>query len=255
MTAIANYARPSHERQKTGATILHDSVRPTAGYPGSFRPALRGRDGGVVRLLDTYCGAGGAGMGYHRAGFEVVGVDINFQPHYPFEFHQADAIEYLLEHGHEFDAIHASPPCQAFSLASQQWRKEGREYPDLVASTRQALIKVGKPYVIENVPGSPLINPTVLNGAFFGMNLRRTRWFETSFEMPFILLPKEGPSGFKMGRKPKKSDPVVPVGHFSGVARARRVMEIDWMNQKELSQAIPPAYTEFIGRAIMDAIT
>jgi DNA (cytosine-5)-methyltransferase 1 len=137
-------------------------------------------------------------------------------------------------------------------MAGQQWRKEGREYPDMVAETRELLKATGKPYIIENVPGAPLINPTVLNGAFFGKNLRRTRWFETSFDIPFFLIPKEGPSRFRMGRKPSKSDPVVPVGHFSGVDRAREVMDIDWMTGAELAQAIPPAYTEFIGRRIME---
>jgi len=208
-----------------------------------------------MRLLDLFCGAGGAAMGYYRAGFEdIIGVDIKPQPNYPFEFVQGDALEYVTEHGAEFDVIHASPPCQAYSMAGQQWRAEGREYPDLVEETRELLIRIGKPYVIENVPGAPLINPTVLNGAFFGKNLRRTRWFETSFEMPFFLLPKEGPSRFRMGRKPRKSDPVVPVGHFSGVNRAKRVMEIDWMTQAELAQAIPPAYTEFIGKKLLEAI-
>ena len=206
-----------------------------------------------MRLLDLFCGAGGAAMGYYRAGFtDIVGVDIAPQPNYPFEFVQADALEYLAEHGREFDVIHASPPCQAYSMAAQQWRKSGEEYPDLLEATRELLIKTGKPYIIENVPGAPLINPTILNGAFFGKNLRRTRLFETSFEIPFFLLPKERPSRFKMGRKPSGNDPVVPVGHFSGVARAKKVMEIDWMTQGELAQAIPPAYTEWIGKRLLE---
>jgi DNA (cytosine-5)-methyltransferase 1 len=202
-------------------------------------------------LLDLFCGAGGAAMGYYRAGFEVVGVDIKPQPHYPFEFHQADALEYCAAHGAEFDAIHASPPCQAYSMAGQQWRLGGKEYQDLIEPTRQLLKKIGKPYVIENVPGAPLINPTILNGALFNKNLRRTRHFETSFPVPFFLLPSEKPSKFIMGRKPAAHDPVVPVGHFSDVPRARRVMDIDWMTQSELAQAIPPAYTEFIGRQLL----
>lgn len=204
-----------------------------------------------MRLLDLFCGAGGAAMGYYRAGFtDIVGVDIEPQPRYPFEFVQDDALAYLPRHGLEFDLIHASPPCQKYSLASQQWRKEGREYPDLIAQIRELLMQIGKPYVIENVPGAPLRNPTVLNGAFFGKNLRRTRWFETKPEIPFFLLPPEGPSRFKMGRKPSKNDPVVPVGHFSGVERAQQVMGIDWMGQKDLAQAIPPAYTEWLGKQI-----
>ncbi len=208
-----------------------------------------------MKLLDLFCGAGGAAVGYNRAGFdEIVGVDIKPQPHYPFEFVQGDALEYLREHGGEFDFIHASPPCQAYSMAGQQWRKAGKHYDDLVEPTRKLLIANGKPYVIENVPGAPLINPVILNGAFFGMNLRRNRLFETSFQFPFFLIPKEGPSNHRMGRPPKAHDPVVPVGHFSNIARARAVMGIDWMTQKEITQAIPPAYTEFIGRAALLAL-
>ena len=208
-----------------------------------------------MRALDLFCGAGGAAMGYYRAGFdEIVGVDIKPQKNYPFTFVLGDALEYLREHGHEFDFIHASPPCQAYSLAGQQWRGAGKEYADLVEPTRELLILSGKPYVIENVPGAPLINPTILNGAFFGMNLRRTRLFETNPPLPFMLLPKEGPSRFRMGRPPKKNDPVVPVGHFSNVPRARDVMGIDWMTGAELTQAIPPAYTEYIGRQMLACI-
>jgi len=220
----------------------------------------------TYRILDTFCKAGGAGMGYYQAGFEVVGVDIEPQKNYPFPFILGDAIDilrrmldgekFLASDGiwygiDDFDAIHASPPCQAYSLAGQQWRASGKEYPDLLDPTRKLLIVSEKPYVIENVPGAPLINPTILNGAFFGMNLRRTRLFETSFDIPFFLLPKEGPSRFRMGRKPRKSDPVVPVGHFSGIDRARKVMGIDWMTGAELTQAIPPAYTKFIGEHLI----
>jgi len=181
----------------------------------------------------------------------VVGVDLAPQKNYPFEFHQADALAYCREHGAEFDVIHASPPCQAYSMAGRQWRSEGREYPDMVAETRAALQATGKPYIIENVPGSPLINPTVLNGAFFKMRVRRVRWFETSFAMPFMLIPPEGPSHFRMGRPVKEGDIIVPVGHFSNVPYARREMGIDWfMTRDEVREAIPPAFTEFIGRSI-----
>jgi DNA (cytosine-5)-methyltransferase 1 len=159
-------------------------------------------------------------VGYYRAGFnDIVGVDIKPQPRYPFDFIEMDALEHVKACGHLFDVIHASPPCQAYSLAAQQWRGSGKEYPDLIADTRRLLLSLDKPYIIENVPGSPLIDPFVLNGALFGMNLRRTRWFETSFKIPFFLIPKEGPSHTKMGRPPRASDPMVPVGHFSGVDR------------------------------------
>jgi len=117
-------------------------------------------------------------MGYARAGFEVVGVDINPQPRYPFEFHQADALDYLREHGHRFDAVHASPPCQAYS----ETRKiQSNEHPELIPPTRAALQRVGLPWVIENVPGSPLIDPVELCGAMFGLRVYRHRLFEASF--------------------------------------------------------------------------
>lgn len=103
-----------------------------------------------VRLLDLFCCSGGASVGYSRAGFEVVGVDIEPQPDYPFEFHQSDAIEFVKEHGHEFDFIHASPPCQSQSAITKGTNK-GRVYPDFIPETRAALDALGKPYVIENV--------------------------------------------------------------------------------------------------------
>jgi DNA (cytosine-5)-methyltransferase 1 len=141
------------------------------------------------RLLDLFCGAGGAGMGYHRAGFDVVGVDIASQKNYPFEFIQGDALAYCAEHGHEFDAIHASPPCQAHSAMKTMYN--AREHLDLVPQTREALRATGKPYVIENVPGAPLITPFILCGTMFDLGwedaeLRRHRLFESS---TFMLTP------------------------------------------------------------------
>ncbi len=126
-------------------------------------------------------------MGYFRAGFStIVGIDLNPQPNYPFEFVQGDALEYLLAHGHEFDAIHASPPCQAYSdlrhLSKAQRTLKGEEYPDLVDPTRQLLINSGKPYVIENVPGAPLEDPVLLCASMFANDmLKRHRLFETNF--------------------------------------------------------------------------
>jgi len=189
-------------------------------------------------------------MGYHRAGFEVVGVDIAPQPRYPFEFIQGDAFEVLEKIGAEFDAIHASPPCQGYLAATRQWRKAGRVYPDLISETRDALVGSGKPYIIENVRGSPLLNPTELNGGLFDMLVHRPRLFETSFDMPLVLVPQLA-RPVEMGRPVRPGDVIQPVGHFSGVEYAREQMGIDWMTGPELSQAIPPAYTEFIGRQLI----
>jgi DNA (cytosine-5)-methyltransferase 1 len=205
-----------------------------------------------MKLLDLYCKAGGAGMGYHLAGFDVVGVDIEPQPNYPFEFHQSDALEYLHLHAHEFGAIHASPPCQFATTASQVWRSKGKQYENLIPATREALKQTGLPYVIENVPGAAkwLINPVVLNGAMFGMLVHRERLFECSFEVPLILLPQLV-KPVKMGRPVKDGDVIQPVGNFSGVEYARKQMGISWMSQRELAQAIPPAYTKYIGGLLL----
>ncbi len=203
------------------------------------------------KLLDLFCKAGGASVGYARAGFDVEGVDIEPQPNYPFKFYQADALTFPLE---GFDAYHASPPCQAFTMAGQQWRSAGIVYHDYIPATRALLIETGKPYVIENVPGAPLINPTMLNGAMFGMRIRRKRLFEHNFEIPFKLIPPDAKSNFRMGRPPGQDEVFTPVGHFSGVELAKRIMQIDWMGQKELAQAIPPVYTEYIGQYLLEAI-
>lgn len=203
-----------------------------------------------MKHLDLFCKAGGSAYGFHLAGFEVVGVDIEPQPHFPFEFHQADAIEYLREHWMEFDSISASPPCQEYSKAAQQWRTAGKEYPDLVSITRDELIKTGKPYIIENVPGSPLINPILLNGSAFNLLVHRPRLFETNFPIIQPYIPKTK-KPVKMGRPVKEGDIIQPVGHFSGVKYARRQMQISWMNVGELAQAIPPAYTKYIGEILM----
>jgi DNA (cytosine-5)-methyltransferase 1 len=136
------------------------------------------------RILDLFCGAGGAGMGYHRAGFDVVGVDLAPQPHYPFEFSQSDALawlDYPLTLGLRFDAIHASPPCQAYSAMSACRPGLADQYPDLVAPTRELLEATGLPYVIENVPRAPLRDPVTLCGHMFGLPLYRHRLFEANF--------------------------------------------------------------------------
>lgn len=214
------------------------------------------------RLLDTYCKAGGASMGYHLAGFDVVGVDIDPQPHYPFEFMQADALDVLadLDFMSGFDAVAGSPPCQAYTdLAA----RTGKTYPDLLAATRERMQATGLPYVIENVEGAPLRAPLWLCGTEFGLKavtregtvrwLRRHRGFETNF---FVM----GAGGCNCAGK--RIGGVYGVGgggpqtrgHKFRLAEGREAMGIDWMTQAELSQAIPPAYTLHIGEQLLSHI-
>lgn len=267
------------------------------------------------RLLDLFSGAGGCAVGYARAGFEVVGVDLEDQPRYPFEFVQMDALRVLdglsvtaeqngddgvrvvrfdafgggecfrggvegaggstvdtngvvEAHGSSsvanpddcalpaplvkrFDAIHASPPCQAYSQAALGQRNGGKEYPDLLAATRDALEATGLPYVIENVKGAPLRNPVVLEGQMFGLNTHRLRLFEANWPLEVPLLRPPPPRQAKMGRKPKPGEAIQVVGHFSDKAAAEEAMGISWMTRDELAQAIPPAYTQFIGEQLL----
>lgn len=200
------------------------------------------------KLLDLFCCAGGAAMGYHRAGFDVVGVDINPQPRYPFPFIQADVMTLDQRFLRWFDAIHASPPCQAHSLAQ---RIQNNQHSDLVAPSREMLRESGLAYVIENVVGAPLIEPVTLCGAMFGLETYRHRLFEANFlifapDHPEHLAPLR-----KMGRPVQQGEFMHIVGNFSGVEAARRIMEMPWAARNELSEAIPPAYTEFIGRQLM----
>jgi DNA (cytosine-5)-methyltransferase 1 len=191
-------------------------------------------------------------MGYHRAGFdEIVGVDIKPQPRYPFQFVQGDALEYVAEHGHEFDAIHASPPCQGYSRTQ---KLQGNDHPMLIEDTRKLLQATGKPYVIENVKGAPLKDATLLVGSMFGLMTMRPRLFETNFPLPPVLAPPPHARHAEMGRKPKPGEYVHVVGHVTDVAYCRDAMGIDWMIRDELAEAIPPAYTEWIGRHLIEHI-
>jgi DNA (cytosine-5)-methyltransferase 1 len=203
------------------------------------------------RLLDIYCGAGGAGFGYHLAGFDVVGVDVKPQPHYPFELIQGDAIIEAKKRRADFDAFHASPPCQAFTRAR---KLQDNCHPDLIGVTREFLQSTGSPWCIENVPGAPLINPTLLCGLMFGLNLYRHRLFETSFLCPLILHPPHHAPLAKMGRPVRQGEIIQVVGHFSNVEKGRREMQCPWMSQGELAQAIPPQYTKWIGSHMLSAL-
>ncbi|WP_064078356.1 DNA cytosine methyltransferase [Prescottella equi] len=200
-----------------------------------------------MKLLDLFCCQGGASMGYHRAGFEVVGVDISPQPHYPFEFHQGDALAFLMEFGDEFDVIAGSPPCQAHTNAQKIM---GNQHPDFIDSMR-ALLPEGKPYVIENVPGAPLRNPIELCGAMFGLGTYRHRLFETNIHIDVPEHPEHSARTTKMGRKPQPGEFMHVVGNFSGVQQAREAMGIDWMTRDGLRESIPPAYTEHIGGQLL----
>ena len=204
------------------------------------------------KLLDLFCGAGGAARGYQMAGFHVTGIDNRHQPRYAGDvFIQADALEYLAAHGREYDAIHASPPCQGYSKARNL---RGNHHPMLVERTRHTLQATGLPYVIENVQGAPLLSPVLLVGSMFGLRTMRPRLFECSFDVPFRLAHPANAKHAKMGRPPQEGEYVHVVGHMSNVAYCRAAMEIDWMVQGELAEAIPPAYTNFIGAALLAAL-
>jgi hypothetical protein len=189
-------------------------------------------------MLDLFAGAGGAARGYQQAGFDVVGVDIEPQPHYPFEFHQADAMEYPLD---GFDAVHASPPCQRY-IRSGLTAKDGR-HPDLLPPIRERLQASGLPWVIENVPGAPMRPDVVLCGSMFGLEVRRHRWFESNVDL-FALLP------------PCCHDrPVAGVyGNPHGAGGAAPGMLPGDLATWSRAMDIPPAYTEWVGHQLIDAI-
>lgn len=205
------------------------------------------------RLLDTYCCQGGASYGYWLAGFDVVGVDMDAQPRYPFEFHQGDAVQYIREHGHEFDVIVGSPPCQRYSKAQ---RIQNREHPDLIGPTRLAMVEAGKPYVIENVEdaGPELIDPITLCGRSFGLQTYRHRLFESNKPLQAPEHPAHTIPITKMGRPWKPGTYYHAVGNFSGVPAIRADMHVPWMNRDGVRECIPPKYAEFIGLQLLDLL-
>lgn len=217
------------------------------------------------KLLDLFCCQGGAGMGYHQAGFEIVGMDIDPQPRYPFEFIHGDAVKALerLADGlsiqcdgryywrEDFVAAHASPPCQAFTKAQKIMKNE---HPDFIGPSRELLNIIDIPYVIENVPEAPLLDPVEMCGAMFGLGTYRHRLFETNWDLQVPAHPEHVARTTKMGRKPIDGEMMHVVGNFSGVAKAKQAMGIDWMNRDGLRESIPPAYTRFIGEQLMQAV-
>lgn len=219
----------------------------------------------TLKLLDLFCGAGGAAMGYYRAGFkDITGIDNRPMPRYPFKFIQADALEYLEKHGHEYDVIHASPPCQAYARIGCVHNVR-KNHADLVGQTREFLLKIGKPWVIENVPDSKLPNAITLCGSMFKLGsvgaldgvyrqLRRHRLFQ--IDPPLLMIPdcqhKGEPIGVYGRGGPQRA--TRNRGYMGGTRERIEAMGIDWMTRDELSQAIPPAYTEYIGKRILEAI-
>jgi len=205
-----------------------------------------------VKALDLCCAGGGVTKGLQQMGYQVTGVDIQPQPRYcGDEFILGDMLTImrrLIDTGaiEQYSFIHSSPPCQEWSNSTLQWRKQGRTYPNLIKEIRQLLRESGKPYSIENGQNAPLINPVTLCGCMFGLMTYRPRNFETSFPCDQPAHNPHTAPQTKMGRPPKAGEFIQVVGHFSNVALAQRAMEIDWLGQKELAQAIPPAYMRYI---------
>lgn len=207
------------------------------------------------KLCDLFCKAGGCSDGYRSAGFDVTGVDIAFQKRYPKQcsFIQADAMTFDIS---EFDVVHASPPCQAYSKASQYMRNKGKSYPDLISKIRDRLVKANCIYVIENVVGAPLRNPVQLCGTSFGLGskdlqLVRHRWFECNIQ---LLVPPCQHSSKPAAGVYGNGTPTYQrkrLGRDVLSAECREIMGISWMSRAELSQAIPPAYTRCIGEQLI----
>lgn len=196
-------------------------------------------------LLDLYSCAGGAAKGYHDAGFDVVGIDIDDQPHYPYTFHRADALEFFRDNWRQFDAVHASPPCQGHSTARHAW---GREYEttELLDLTLVAVRESGLPYIVENVGGASMPSAGTLCGTSFGLGLHRHRRFETSFAW---LAPPCDPSRVRYRGRAAEV-----FGHHGNTDRVRREWGVPWMTQYEIAQSIPPAFTEHLGAYLLDEV-
>jgi DNA (cytosine-5)-methyltransferase 1 len=212
-----------------------------------------------MKLLDLYCGVGGASVGYHQAGFEVYGVDLKHGKRYPYTYLRADVLDVLRdeEYINQFDVIHASPPCQTHSITQHLRNAQGKTTSklDLIPETRAALIASGKPYIIENVPGSPLINPIQLCGSSFGLKVRRHRLFESN-------LPLVGSAcnhklqGRPIGVYGSLNDEIPKGGKTaSTIDEARAAMDMPWAIWTELVEAIPPAYTKYLGGQVWNLVT
>ncbi len=211
------------------------------------------------RILDLFSGAGGAGFGYAAAGFDVTGVDLAPMPRYPYTFIQADALEYLEQHGHEYDCVHASPPCQDYTVMKAFVK---HDYPRLIAPVRELLIQLGKPYVIENVEGarSELRQPITLCGSMFPeLRVYRHRLFESNVRLipPYFCDGKHNDNTPPAGSgKSSKGYISITGGGIRGVSQAERraAMGIDWMTNDEMNESFPPQYTHWIGCQLMQQL-
>lgn len=211
------------------------------------------------RLLDLFCCAGGAAVGYAQAGFEVVGVDHVEQPEYPYEFVRADAIEYARAHAHEFDAVHASPPCQS-QTALTKGTNGRREYPNFIPQTRDVLSMLTVPTIIENVSGSDVRPDLMLCGEMFSLDVLRHRYFEienATIQRPFHPLHRGRVRGWRHGEY--FDGPYLAVygkgGGKGTIFEWQNAMQIAHITDRvSLAEAIPPAYTKYIGEQIMSYV-
>lgn len=206
-----------------------------------------------LRLLDLFCGAGGASMGYHRAGFDVSGLDIKHGKRYPFTYYRLDFNTLDVDMLRGYDFIHASPPCQTFSITKNLRNAQGNSTSkvDLLEPTRKLLQESGVPYIIENVPGAPLINPVQLCGSSFGLKVRRHRLFESNLPLVGSTCDHKK-QGRPVGVYGSMKDEIPSGGKTAtSIEEARESMGIDWMIWGELVEAIPPAYTEYLGKQVI----
>jgi hypothetical protein len=204
------------------------------------------------KVLDLFCGAGGASMGYHLAGFDVTGIDIKHGKRYPFNYMRKDVMTLTVEDLQPYDLIHASPPCQTYSITKHLRIAQGKQTNklDLVEPVRKLLIESGKPYVIENVVGSPLIEPVLVCGSAFGLKVRRHRLFESNRPIKGTKCDHKA-QGRPIGIYGSLNDEIPKGGKTAKtIEEGRLAMGIDWMIWGELVEAIPPKYTEWIANQL-----
>ena len=221
------------------------------------------------RLLDLFCCEGGAAVGYDRAGWDVTGIDLEprFAKRYPFRFYAADAIAFVKVFGQDYDAIHASPPCQAYSITKHG---HSRQHPQLIEPVREALIATGRPYVIENVVGAPLIDPLLLCGSMFNLTaidddgtplrMERHRLFESNVPLSaprpdFHDKTVQVAGSYGGARRDKwEAKHIRKGGYVPRIEIQQQLLDIDWMTQYGMYQSLPPVYTAHIGAQLLTHI-